>query len=394
VSLRELPPGQKPKAGRWTRIRYVPLIALVCVAAVAIVVGNVSLARTSPPSPSTATPSAGTAAELPATCHPPVQGVAQEPWSGDAATVAKANAIWSAHASDLAHPYVKEKDGWYDWGDIQAANFSQAVGKVTLTAADAAAWNSYLTSVRDKLAAMGIPFYVVFSPAKWDVYPQLLPDWAQQIRGSDSLDLLMAEYPDLPIIDVRNSLRAASAANQTYSKTNAHWTDYGGWVAWNSIAACLTASDPSLVGLSALPITGVQISADQNEFAPFGIADPLPNWTSPIYTTPLKPVDVTTQDGRTASVAGSTPTDLLTLPVSTSTVGAQTNLSALLVRDSFGNALSVDMQQSFARTWQVRHNFDGAADTQPDIPALAQQDHPSVVILQVAERYLDFVPAG
>ena len=62
------------------------------------------------------------------------------------------------------------------------------------------------------------------------------------------------------------------------------------------------------------------------------------------------------------------------------------------LRDSFGNAHSVPVQQAFARTWQVRHNFDSKPSTQPDIAALAAKDHPSVVILQIAERHLNFPP--
>lgn len=394
MSLRDLPPGQKPTPERWARVRYIPLISLVTVALLCAVVGEVSLRRAPVQGAAPSSASASSAkSDLPSVCHLPVPAAASEPWSGDADTKAQAEQTWSDHSAELAKPYVAEKDGWYDWGDIQAANFSQALGKRYLSADEEANWHNYLAGVKDGLASLKIPFYIVITPAKWDVYPDVLPDWAQQLRGSNSLDRLMRDYPDLPIVDIRNPLRAASASNQTFSKTNSHWTDYGAWVGWKSISGCITASDPSLSALAALPIDGVEVSADHNEFAPYGISDAAPNWTSPQYGMPLNDVVVTGKDGASSTVSGTTQTDLLSLPVSTTTAAAQVNASALFVRDSFGNALSVPIQQSFARTWQVRHNFDGAADSQPDILKLARTDRPSVVILQVAERHLNFVPA-
>jgi alginate O-acetyltransferase complex protein AlgJ len=395
VSLRELPPGQKPTPERWARVRFVPLIALLVLALVSAVMGAVVLNREAVHSAGpSATASAGAKSDLlPSQCHLPVPAPASEPWSGSNDAKARAEQTWSDHSSELTTPYVAEKDGWYDWGDIQAANFSQAVGKRYLSADEEARWHSYLSNVRDGLAKLKIPLYIVITPAKWDVYPDVLPDWAQQIRGSNSLDRLISNYPDLPIIDIRNPLRAASASSQTFSKTNSHWTDYGAWVGWKAISGCIAASDPSLSGLSASPSDGVQISADHNEFAPFGISDPPANWTSPEYSSPLSDVVVSMQDGTSSTVSGATPTDLLSLPASTTTANAQVQSSALVVRDSFGNALSVPIQQSFARTWQVRHNFDGKADSQPDIVALARTHRPNVVILQIAERHLNFVPA-
>lgn len=396
MSSQKLPPtGPRQKFSRLEGIRYVPLVILVVIVAIVAIVGQVALGRgsvrTSPHSdPAVATKSTPILAQQ---CRLPVPQASEEPWSGAAEAKARATEIWSTHAAALSKPYVLEKDGWTDWGDLQAANFSQAVGKRFLSADEAKSWHTYLSKLKSGLAGLNIPFYIVVSPAKWDVYPDVLPDWAQEIRGSDSLDRLMTSYPDLPIVDVRNPLRAASASNQTYSKTNSHWTDYGAWVAWKSISGCIAASDPALSGISALPIDGVQVSADHNEFAPYGIDNPAPNWTSPTYAAPLSEVTVARKDGSSSTVPGDTQTDMLSLPVTTVNPKAQIQSSALLVRDSFGNALSVPLQQSFARTWQVRHNFDGPAKTQPDILALAREHHPDVVILQVAERHLNFIPA-
>ncbi|WP_354569144.1 hypothetical protein [Glaciihabitans sp. UYNi722] len=378
-------------------------MVLVVIALIAAVVGNVvahrqdaAAAKAARPAPvsSSVSKSTGESSALPTLCHRSIKAPAQQPWLGTPDARARAEAVWTAHQPDLTQPYVAEKDGWYDWGDVQAANFSQALGRRYLTTAEATRWHDHFAALRDSLSALKIPLVIVITPAKWDVYPEKLPDWAQAIRGSGPLDQLLAGYPDLPIVDLRNPLRKASEEHQTYSKTNSHWTDYGAWVGWKSIAACIDATLPATGGLSAPTIDGVSVTADHNEFAPYGIADAAPNWTVPDYATPLRPVVVTDHTGAMSTVSGDTPTDLLSLPAETRTESSQTDHTALFVRDSYGNALSIPLQQSFAQTWQVRHNLDSTPDTQPDIPALAREYHPDVVILQITERHLNFVPAS
>jgi hypothetical protein len=399
MSLRALPPEQQIDRSRWRRLRYVPLSILTVLAAVAALIGATqthSHPANAPdgtrPAPIVSPSASADAHALPEICRQPIPAPTQEPWLGSADLRAASQQTWDDHAAELSKSYVAEQDGWYDWGDVQANNFSQAVGRRILSVDEAAAWHSYFASLRDKLAAQGIPLYIVVAPAKWDVYPQLLPDWAQAIRGSNSLDQLLALYPDLPLVDIRAPLRDASVANQTFSRTNSHWTDYGADVGWSAIAQCIAASDTTLSSLTVPQTTGVAISAERNEFTPFGVGTGPADWTTPIYASPLKKVSLTDDTGKTTVVDGSANTDLLTLPAKTVTAGALTASSTLLVRDSFGNALSVPVQQTFATTWQVRHNLDGAPATQPDIAALASKYKPTVVILEIAERHLNFPP--
>ncbi|WP_116083301.1 hypothetical protein [Agromyces sp. PvR057] len=378
----------------WSRLFYVPLIILVVLSTGAAATGfyvDRKLENASP-FPADAAPIATDAAgagELGSACTLPVTPPAQEPWlDGDAEA---AESVWDAHAADLANDYVLGEDGFVFWNDIQAMNFSQAVGRRALSVDEVTAWHDYLAEMRDTAEAAGIPFYIVIAPAKWAIYDEKLPAWAQDIRGSGPLDQLLPASTDLPIIDVRAALDDESAENPVYSRVNSHWTDYGGYVAWKTISECMSAGSPELGEMSALPIDGVNTVDDFNEFAGYGLSSPVPDWTTPDYTDPLQPVSVTGADGAVTVVAGEKGTDLSLLPVSTTTDGAQNDSSALILRDSQGNALSVPWQQTFSRTWQVRHNFDLPSEL-PDLGALIDEHHPDVVILEVAQRHLNFPP--
>ena len=400
MSLRELPPDQQATGSRrrWGRLYYLPLVTLFVLSAVAATGGYVvkKNIENAPPVPGTPAavsgPAASTTAALPELCHPAVKQPAKQLWLDGKA--AQAEAVWDAHKTDLSKDYVTGKDGYVFWNDIQAMNFSQAVGRRTLSVDEAAQWHTYLATLRDQLKAQKIPFYIVVTPAKWDVYPQDLPTWAQSIRGSGPLDQLLHQYPDLPIIDLRTPLRQASAANPVYSRVNSHWTDYGAYVGWKTVADCINQTTPTLGPLTVPATTGVKTTSENNEFAPYGITSPVPDWTTPVYDPPLKQVTLTKTDGSSSIVPGSQATDLSLLPASTQTQGAATSKSLLLLRDSMGNGLSVPVQQEFAQTWQLRHNFDAAVPGGlPDVKKLVSEHHPDAVILQIAERHLNFPPS-
>ncbi|MGO4536383.1 alginate O-acetyltransferase AlgX-related protein [Leifsonia sp. 2MCAF36] len=399
MSLRELPPDQQVRGGRrrWGRLYYVPLVVLFTLSAVAAGTGYAvkKHIETAPPAldkpAAVSGPAKTSTTALPEVCHPAVEKPKQQLWLTGKAD--QAEKVWDAHKGDLSKDYVTGKDGYVFWNDIQAMNFSQAVGRRALSVDEAADWHTYLASLRDELKAKGIPFYVVVTPAKWDVYPQELPDWAQSIRGSGPLDQLMHQYPDLPIIDLRAPLRDASKTTPTYSRVNSHWTDYGAYVGWKTVADCINTTDPTLGPLTVPASTGVTTTDENNEFAPYGISSPVPDWTTPTYDPQLKSVDLTKKDGTTTTVDGATATDLSLLPVSTKTTGAATSKSLLFLRDSMGNGLSVTVQQEFAQTWQLRHNFDAAEPGGlPDVAQLISQHKSDIVILQVAERHLNFPP--
>lgn len=397
MSLRELPPEQTVDRDRWRHVRYLPLILLLIAGLVAGAVGFITdrRLRAEEARPASIEPTVGpddTTDPTAEACRPAVEPPAQEPWlEGDAVA---AEAVWTAHVEETSSPIVRGEDGWIDWGDVQGMNFSQAIGRRTLTVGEVERWTTYFATLQSALAEQGIPFYVVITPSKFGVYPDELPTWAQEIRGSGPVDQLLAAGGDLPLIDLRADLRAAAEDDAVFSRINSHWNNYGAYVGWQRVAACLGEAAPELGDLSGPAIDGVGVDATSNEWADYGVAAGEADGSYPVYSEPLGEVSVTNADGITEVFPGDHAVGLDDLPVATTTVGAGSTASALVFRDSFGSALSIPLQQAFARTWQVRHNIDFGPGNQPDILALAAERSPDVVIFQVAARHLNFPPAG
>lgn len=393
MTLREVPGGAPAVPGRGRRAIFVPLIIVLVLTLVAAATG-VSVARSQQiaadrPAPIvTATSSPGGAA---AACRPTVEAPEQEPWlEGDAAA---AEAEWAAHADVVGAPVLTGLGGWADWNDVQANNLSQVIGRRNLSTGEVERWIAYFRELDTALQDRGVEFYVLITPPKWAVYPQHLPLWLQQIRGSGPMDQLMAAADDLPLIDVREPLREASAEYPVFTRTNSHWSPYGAAVAWEQITRCFDSTSTVLEGLSVPDFDEVVAEEGSNEFEDYGVRSTVADATFPVFTSPLAEVIRTDASGAEHTVPGDTAVNLRDLPVSTRTPGAQSDATALVFRDSFGDALSVYLQQSFAQTWQTGHAVNSSPDAVAGFLAIVDEHQPDVVILQIAGRYLNNPPA-
>ncbi len=313
-----------------------------------------------------------------------------EPWRGQAA---KASEKAFRKAIKKENPnYVRGKDGWVFFNDPQVDNFSQALGRVTQTPKEEKAWARLFRKQAKAVEKAGATYFVVVAPANWDVYPQKLPAWAQKLRGTTSLEKLMADHPELPWLDLRAPLQKAAKKHDTYEPLNSHWTPYGGYVAWQAITKCLRASDPALSAVGVPPINGVGIAANSNEFGPYGVPDGKPRRTIPIYQSP-HPATTVTHLPDNAPFANE-PDDKVVmewLPVRAATPGAQTPLKLLTLRDSTGDALSPLWSWSFGNAVQYGHEIGMNNEPTPLAQILATE-HPNVVLFVMTERYLWLPP--
>jgi hypothetical protein len=389
AGLRETapPPGRRRALAR---LRYVPLILLMIAVVAATAVGFVESRSDDESSSSRTSGAAPARATLPAACAPAVdQGIDAEHWRDDALEPAS-EATFSREIARSPAGHVRGRGGWMFFTDGQAKDFSQAVGRERQGPSSVERWSDYLAGMQRTAEAGGSRFYVMIAPAKWDVRPDRLPTWAQRLRGTNSLDHLMVTHPELPFVDVRAALR--EAPEPTYSPLNSHWTDFGGYVAWQAATACLRA-DGLGAAVDVPAITGVDRVADRNEFAADGVElSATPGWTQPVLAAAHPTTTITDIDtGERVQPLPGDEVDLTQLPVRTTTKGAQSPDTLLVLRDSTGNALSPLWSTSFARTIQYQHPV-GEMGAPVDLAAIVDDNRPDVTIFTMTERYLSFDP--
>ena len=275
--------------------------------------------------------------------------------------------------------------------DQQAKNFSQALGRVTQTAKEREAWATFLKRAQNSVESRGGEFHVVVAPAEWDVYRQDLPAWATELRGTTTLEKLMAAHPELPWIDTRAALRAAAREHDTFEPLNTHWTPYGGYVAWQMISECLRLS-AEFADVKAPSLKRVKVGPNLNEFAGYGVPDGRKARTLPVYASPHPRTTIRRiPDGTPVANMPDDTLDLVYLPARTVTKKAQTNKSLLVMRDSTGSALSPLWSWSFKETIQYPHGIGAGFETRP-IRKLVKKFEPDLVLYVITERYLTFPP--
>lgn len=283
--------------------------------------------------------------------------------------------------------------GWVFLGDSFDHNMSQALGRRVYNAEEIRRWSETLKQEQEWLNRRGIPLLFVVAPAKWAIYPDRLPMWAQRRIGVHSFDLLLRSPLHLPLIDLRPVLRASRATADTYSPLNSHWTDYGAWVAWKAIAARLGTMSPALAGLYVPAVNGAVANTYGSEFASMISLPEKNHWTLPRLEKPLPDFEIVAPDGSVKTVSGWTHTGLLDLPRETRTPSVRNHIRALVLRDSMGDSLSPYLQSAFSETIQVNHDIT-VPDLAPNVPALVEDRKPNVVLYVMTERYLDKVPGG
>lgn len=385
--------AQLPSPRWWRRYRDVPLVILAILSLIAAIAGWVTQYRIDSANAAAASvaPSPGASSAPGAeACRPAVAQLASQPWIDDDGSSA---AVWSENADQLADPVVLGRDGWAFYNDQVEENFSQAVGRRFLTVGEIDAWHAYFADLAAGLATQGVDLSIQISPSATSVYPQQLPAWTDGIVGSTPLDQFVAASPDLPLVDFRQNLRDAAASNAVYTPVNSHWTDWGGYIAWQTYAACHDLTTPEDDPLWVPAVDGVRSAGIFNEYAAYGVPDAEPKWTAPVFAETFAEVDVTSADGTSTTADGTTQVDLGMLPATTETADARTSRTALILRDSMGNALTPYWGQAFEKTWQIQHRYDDWSNP-PNYRALVDQFQPDVVIVQLAERHLVNPPAA
>ncbi|MET4223502.1 alginate O-acetyltransferase AlgX-related protein [Oerskovia enterophila] len=375
-------PGVRPRTPLLPRRSYIPLVTLVVLSAL---MAGLGVATTRGWLDAEAVGVAST----PESCRSEVVPGDPTIWTGP--RTPESEAVFAENTADLPYPGVPGRDGFVFWSDIQANNFSDMLGRAPWLDEQRDQWRDYFDDLQAGLAREGTDLIVVVAPSSGAVYPEMLPDWAQPLRGLTHFDQLLEVSGDLPIVDVRGDLQAAAEDEWVYSAVNSHWTPYGASVAWESISDCLQDLYPNsdYDGLVSGKVVEVERQAPPNEFAEWGVEAPRDDWTVPTLDPEPVVTTRTAADGTESELSWPGGVDLLELPVTTA--GGEIPKKALVVGDSQGTALSAFWAGSFESTFQIRHHLDDPSQ-RANVLHAARTSGADLVVFELTERYLSLQP--
>ncbi len=152
------------------------------------------------------------------------------------------------------------KDGWlyYTEGDM----VDHYTGELQFTPEQLHDWQVLLEKRRDWLAKRGIKYLFVVAPDKHTIYPEYLPDWIKKVRPQTKLDQFIAymrEHSTVPVLDVRDVIRAAKTPHPVYMRTDTHWNDIGAFVAYQKLVESMARQLPALK-LEPLPLASFDLT--------------------------------------------------------------------------------------------------------------------------------------
>jgi alginate O-acetyltransferase complex protein AlgJ len=298
----------------------------------------------------------------------------------------------------LLHKYLKApsndvligKQGW-TFFTVQKM-FEDFFGKAQFSDAELVRWKSFLEGRQSLLARGGAHYVFVIVPDKNTIYPEYLPDYIRENRGTSRLQqlrrYLQKTGSPAEVLDLHEAMLRSKGQGELYLEQDAHWNGRGFFVGYQAICERLAHWIPG--------IRPQQLGIDYKVVAvPWGLGDwsmlGLPeenlNYRSEFL------VSLGTQRAR----KGVAPfpaeitqyPDPLRMPYYREGPGQN---SLLMFNDSFMHVGLMSMEdvpfaEHFARTLMV-----GMQPSDRELQLIVDKFHPDVVIEERAERFMSNVP--
>lgn len=153
----------------------------------------------------------------------------------------KVRALGVSSSSDV----TLGKDGWLFYAGESVVDSYRRVHP--FSDAELGQWAHALVSRRDWLRARGIPYLFLIAPDPQTIYSEEMPDNLWRVAGPSRLDQLtgyVRSYTDVEILDLRPVLLRAKGEERVYYKTDTHWNQLGGFVAYEQIGDWMKARFP------------------------------------------------------------------------------------------------------------------------------------------------------
>jgi hypothetical protein len=270
------------------------------------------------------------------------------------------------------------KEGWMFLGQIQNV-VQQYRGIDRFSPTELSRWVEQMTVRKRWLERRNIGFFILIAPDKHTIYPEFLPETVGKPVDSTRLDQLVEytkRHSELSVIDVRDAIRCAKSQGLLYRKTDTHWTELAGFIAYRELmrrlkplypAVSVVTRDMYRVEERELPGGGlsrmIHLGDDVKERVPFMLPKE-------------KPAAIQYNRSEQKGV----PEEVKTHYYKT---GKENLPSVVIFRDSFIWGMMRFLMESFNRTIIVHHRgmkFD--CD-------IIEKQKPDMVIYEVVERSLN-----
>lgn len=241
-------------------------------------------------------------------------------------------------------------------------------------------WRDLLVRRRDWLRAHGIPFLFFVAPDPQTIYPEYMPESLGRAPGPSRLDQLLAylrAHSDLDVIDVRPVLLAAKQTIHVCYTTDSHWNQDAGFLVYQEIASWLRTRFPTMRTFTIADFERMRIPNWHGGLSYFLGAPWLFSETREELR-PRIPARILT-DGKPLPFDETTDAWVRRRVVVRESDDGEIS-SAVILRDSQFAAPAQFLSRHFRRsvlTW--RQVLD---------PQLIETERPSVVIEEIAERFL------
>jgi alginate O-acetyltransferase complex protein AlgJ len=270
------------------------------------------------------------------------------------------------------------KDGWLFYAGEQIVDDYRRIHPFTVPQLEQ--WTRLLKARHDWLRDRGIPYVVFVAPNPQTLYPEYMPDAIVRSNGPSRLDQLVSyagAHGDVDILDLRPGLIAAKRRERVYYKTDTHWNQLGGFVAYRELAEWLGKQFP-LWRADTLEDFERRETPNWHGGLAYMLGDPRLFGETRVTFLPRRPVDVRS-DGRPLGPDETSDAWVIRRLVVRESPGGELE-TALVFRDSFFSAPAQFLSLHFRRMVLV---WGKTLD-----PSIVERERPDVVIQEFVERGL------
>ncbi len=263
------------------------------------------------------------------------------------------------------------RDGWLF---IKKDELKTYLGQNLFTNEELTRFKHEIIRRRDYLDSMDCKYYFVIAPTKYSVYPEYL-SWVYDLRGenytmTDQVFEIVSEIENVQIIDLRVVLNKSKARGLLYRPTDNHWNALGAYYAYTEILNRVSKDFPEIG--PCFPLDSFNVETQE---VPGGNVAYMMNASNDYHET-IPKISFKAQKVWEAEKSGYVSPPYFGFKSEYELVYTNNETDApkaLIIRDSFGHALTPYISAHFGKTvlifdeWKYMLNQPIVDNEKPDI---------------------------